>query len=55
MSPLEQLRAELRATKALAEAETDPHKHAVLEGECAYLLEAIAFQQRVEALEVSAP
>lgn len=51
MSPIEQLEAELRATAALAILETDPHKRAALEGECAYILEAIQHEKALVAIE----
>jgi hypothetical protein len=51
MQPIEQLEAELRATQALANAETDAIKRARLDGECAYILEAIQHEKALVAIE----
>lgn len=45
MSPIEQLEAELRTTRALRDAETDSAKRAVLDGECEAIEASIAHER----------
>ena len=51
MTSIEQLEAELRATQALANAETDAIKRAQLDGECAYILESLQHERALLAIE----
>lgn len=51
MSPLAQLEAELRATRALRDAEQDPVKRAALAGECEAVEAEIAHQRALAEID----